>query len=76
MAKDINGVEKKKRVMGPRVVKDKVVFLTFVGEVDMSTVKVYTSAEEVMDAMDANPSLKRTKVVIPVKRKPAAPTAA
>lgn len=67
---------KKKRVMGPRVVKDKVVFLTFVGEVDMSTVKVYTSAEEVMDAMDANPSLKRTKVVIPVKRKPTAPTAA
>lgn len=67
----VEKTEKKKRVMGPRVVKDKVVFLTFVGEVDMSTVKVYTNAEEVMDAMDANPSLKRAKVVIPVKRKPA-----
>lgn len=75
MAKETVPGEKKKRVMGPRVVKDKVVYLTFEGDVNKDSIRVLTDADEVFEAMDANPNLKRVKVVIPAKKKPAAPTA-
>lgn len=67
---------KKTRKSGPRVAKDKVVYLVFEGEVNMSTMQIHTDPEKVMDAMDANSNLKRAKVVIPAKKKPVAPVAA
>jgi hypothetical protein len=69
---------KKKRVMGPRVVKDKVIYLMYKGDVEQGSMRFILNADEVFEAMDADPSLKRLKVTIPVKRKapaPAAPTA-
>ncbi len=67
---------KKKRVMGPRVVKDKVVYLTFEGDVNRDTIKVLHDADEVFEAMDANPNLKRVKIVMPSKKRaPATPAA-
>lgn len=68
---------KKTRKGGPRVVKDKVAYLLFKGEVEPGSFQVKFDADEVMETMDKDPALKRVRIVIPVKRaKPAAPTAA
>lgn len=69
--------KKTRRASGPRVVKDKVIYLTFEGDVNKDSIKVLHDADEVFEAMDANPNLKRVKVVIPTKKRaPAAPAAA
>jgi hypothetical protein len=67
---------KKTRKSGPRVAKDKVVYLLFKGEIDVSSIRVETSADAVMDAMDNDSSLKRARVVLKAKKKADAPTAA
>ena len=67
---------KKKRASGPRVIKDKAVYLTFEGDVNKDTIKVLHDADAVFEAMDANPNLKRIKVVIPTKKRAPAPAAA
>lgn len=67
---------KKKRASGPRVVKDKVAYLLFRGDVEPGSIKVEFDADKVMEAMDGDGTLKRARVVIPVKRKAPAPAAA
>lgn len=59
----------KKRVQGPRTVKDKTVFL--VSQEDISNLQVCNTAEEAMEVMMANPGWKAKKHVIPVKRRAA-----
>lgn len=76
MATEPTKTEKKKRATGPRVIKDKAVYLTFEGEVNKDTIKVLHDADAVFEAMDANPNLKRIKVVIPTKKRAPAPAAA
>lgn len=69
---------KKTRKSGPRVAKDKVVYLLFKGELDVSSIRVMAgpnAADEVMDAMDQDSSLKRARVVIKAKKKADAPAA-
>lgn len=61
---------KKKRSQGPRVVKDKVVFL--VSPEDIQNLHVCNTAEEAMEVMMNNPGWKAKKHVIPVKRRPQA----
>lgn len=69
--------EKKSRKGGVRVVKDKVAYLLFEGELNRDSIQVLFDADKVMETMDGNPNLKRARVVIPMKRanKPAAPAA-
>lgn len=68
---------KKKRVMGPRVVKDKVIYLMYKGEVEAGSMRFLLNADDVFTAMDEDASLKRLKVTIPAKAKKApAPVAA
>ena len=67
---------KKKRVMGPRVVKDKVVYLLYKGEVEAGSMRFVLNADDVFEAMDADASLKRLKVTIPANKKKAAATPA
>lgn len=60
----------KKRVQGPRTVKDKVLYL--VSPDDLSNLKIANTPEEAMDQLMANPGYKVVKHVVPVKRR--APT--
>jgi hypothetical protein len=69
---------KKTRKGGVRVMKDKVIYLTFKGELDASSLQFHENADKVFEVMDADPSIKRLKVVLPraSKKAPAAtPTA-
>ena len=62
---------KAKRVMGPRVVKDKVVYITYKGDLDKSSINVHFDADAVFEIMDTDPEVKRIKVTIPSKAKKA-----
>lgn len=67
--------ERKSRRSGPRVAKDKIVFLMFKGEV-AADYQIALNAEQVLDLMEADPTWKRAKIVIPAKRpKTVAPAA-
>lgn len=68
--------KKTRRATGPRAVKDKVVYITYEGEVNKDSIKVLHDADAVFEAMDANPNLKRIKVVIPTKKRAAPPAPA
>jgi hypothetical protein len=56
---------KKTRKGGPRIVKDKVIYLTFKGTIDAGSLQFHENADKVFEVMDADPSVSRLKVVLP-----------
>jgi hypothetical protein len=67
---------KKVRKGGPRIAKDKVLYLTFKGSVEAGSIKFHENADAVFEVMDADPSVQRLKVVLPraPKKAPVTPS--
>jgi hypothetical protein len=68
---------KKTRKGGVRVMKDKVIYLTFKGSIEPGSLAFHENADKVFEVMDADPTVNRLKVVLPraAKKPAAAPTA-
>lgn len=64
---------KKTRKGGPRIVKDKVIYLTYKGSIEPGSMAFHLNADEVFEVMDKDPSVMRLKVTLPrAKSKPKA----
>ena len=64
-------VKKPRKPRGPIIRKDKTAYMVYEG--DVTNFSILFDPEKVMEAMDANPNLKRKKFVVPVKSKPKVP---
>lgn len=67
---------KKTRKGGPRIVKDKVIYLTYKGSIEPGSMQFHLNADDVFEVMDKDPGVMRLKVVLPRKAPKAAAPAA